>query len=440
MVFNLTTLPASLVPGDEGYDDAAHVLFGTGWPAVIMRPATRGEVVDAVLHARRNDLEIAVRSGGHGLLAHGTSDGGLVLDLGRLDHVVVLDAERRLVRVGGGATWGRVDEVLRARGWAISSGDTAGVGVGGLTLGGGFGWMVRKHGLAIDNLVAARVVLADGSVVTASATRHRDLFWALRGGGGNFGVVVDFDFVAAEVPSAHFGEIVFEAVDPADIMRDWRDAMRHAPRELTSALVLPPAGTDSEVGSSATVTFCITGCGVNTADSALEPLLGLARVTRATIEERAYGDVLEPGHPLPAGLRLFARNTLVDEFEDGSVSALQRFRQESPATSVVLRSLGGAFGEVPCDATAFAHRDAEVMVLAMSMVPAPDAGGQEPRFEAAWAGVAAHGNGVYLNFQGSSSAADLAAAYPPATYARLAEVKRKYDPDNVFARNHNVVP
>ncbi|WP_446665395.1 FAD-binding oxidoreductase [Flexivirga sp. B27] len=438
MVFNLTTLPDALVPGDAGYEEAAGVLFGQGRPAVIMRPGTRGEVVDAVLHAQRNKLEIAVRSGGHGLLAHGTSDGGLVIDLGRLNHVSVVDSDRRVVRVGGGATWARVDEILRPLGWAISSGDTAGVGVGGLTLGGGFGWLVRRFGLAIDNLVAARVVLADGSVVTASATRHADLFWALRGGGGNFGVVVDFDFIAAEVPSAHFGEIVFDPVDPAAMIRSWRNAMRRAPRELTAALVLPPSGSDA--ASSATVTFCVTGCDVSTADSVIEPLLGLGRVTRASIEERAYGDILEPGHPLPPGLRLFARNVMMDDLDETATVAVEQFRHESPATSVILRSLGGAFGEVPWDATAFAHRDAEVMVLAMSMVPEAQADLLEPAFRSAWSGVAAHGSGVYLNFQGSATEEDIATAYPPATRARLVEVKRAYDPGNVFACNHNIVP
>ena len=437
MVFSPTTSPDSLVPGDEGYDEAARVLFASGHPAVVMRPGTRGEVADAVLHAREAGLPLAVRGGGHGLLGHGTSDGGVVLDLGRLDHVVVLDKGRRIVRVGGGATWGRVDHILRPLGWAISSGDTAGVGVGGLTLGGGFGWMVRKHGLAIDNLVAARVVLADGSMVTASSTRHPELFWALRGGGGNFGVVVDFDFRAAVVPSAHFGEIVYGATDPATVLRGWRHTMRRAPGELTSAVVLPPTGMQD--APSATVTLCVTDCDESQADSMIDPLLGLGDVTRATIEERSYGDVLEPGGPLPPGMRLFARNMLVRRLDASVLAAVDRFRREAPMSSVIVRSLGGRFGDVPCDATAFAHRDAEAMVLAMAMVPESQAGA-EAGFDAAWAGLAAHRHGVYLNFQGRASSEDLAAAYPPATYARLAEVKRRYDPGNVFRHNHNITP
>lgn len=437
MMFNLSTLPDSLAPGDIGYDDAAQVFFANGEPALVLRPGTHGEVADAVLHARRNGLEIAIRSGGHGLLGHGTSYGGMMLDLRRLDSVEVLDAERRIVRVGGGATWGRVDEVLRPHGWAISSGDTAGVGVGGLTLGGGFGWMVRKHGLAIDNLAAARVVLADGSLVTTSATRRPELFWALRGGGGNFGVVVDFDFVAAEVGTTHFGEIVFEPADAGAFITGWRDAMRHAPAELTSALVLPPEGVAESAAP--TVTLCLTGCTGAAVDAAFEPLLGIGAVTRATIEERVYGDILETGRPLPAGMRLLARNTLVRDLDASVGNAISRFRTKSPTASVILRSLGGAFGEIPSAATAFAHRDAEAMVLAMSLSP-EEPGAADVAFRAAWDELAAYGCGVYLNFQGSESPDELAAAYPPATLARLRAVKRRYDPGNVFRRNHNIAP
>ena len=162
-------------------------------------------------HAVRHDLAVSVRSGGHSPLGHSTNTGGMVIDLAHLDAVEVLDADRRLVRVGGGATWGKVSAALDPHGWALTAGDTADVGVGGLTLGGGIGWMVRRYGLAIDNLVGARVVTADGRLVTASADEHADLFWALRGGGGNFGVVVDFDFVAQQVSTVHYGTITYQA-------------------------------------------------------------------------------------------------------------------------------------------------------------------------------------------------------------------------------------
>ncbi len=162
-------------PGDEGYDDAARVFFATGRPELVVRPRDPDEVAAAVRHAVRHDLAVSVRSGGHSALGHSTNRGGMVIDLTHLDAVEVLDPERRLVRVGGGATWGAVAAALDPHGWALTSGDTRGVGVGGLTLGGGIGWLVRRYGLAVDNLVGARLVTADGRLVTASVDERLDL-------------------------------------------------------------------------------------------------------------------------------------------------------------------------------------------------------------------------------------------------------------------------
>ena len=195
-----------LRPGDDGYDEAARAFFMEGAPALVVRPRTPDEVAAAVAHAVHHDLAVSVRSGGHSPVGtqHQHRRHGHRPDAPRPTEV--LDAERRLVRVGGGATWGAVAAALDPHDWGLTSGDTSSVGVGGLTLGGGIGWMVRRHGLAIDNLVSARVVTADGRLVTASAEENPDLFWAIRGGGGNFGVVVDFDFIAQEVGSVHYGD------------------------------------------------------------------------------------------------------------------------------------------------------------------------------------------------------------------------------------------
>jgi FAD/FMN-containing dehydrogenase len=432
----------ALRPGDEGYDEAARVFFGTGAPALVVRPRGPDEVAAALAHAARHDLAVSVRSGGHSALAHGTNSGGMVIDLARLNDIEVLDAERRLVRVGGGATWGRVGAALDPRGWAITSGDTADVGVGGLTLGGGFGWLVRRHGLAIDNLAGARVVTADGRLLTASADEHPALFWALRGGGGNFGVVVDFDFVAQPISTVHFGSVTYRLDDAADLIRRWRDAMRAAPDELSSTLVLPPRMPG--VAPSARVLLCYAGepgTGVEDADAVIEPLLGLGSVTEARIGERRYREILDGAEPLPARVRFVTRNCLVPALDDGVISALGRLHAAAVPTAIALRSLGGAFGRVPASATAFAHRSAEAMVIAALVLPAA-AGSADVADRALdpWRAVAARGTGTYVNFQGSATAADVAAAYPPATLARLAAIKRGYDPDNRFALNHNVKP
>jgi FAD/FMN-containing dehydrogenase len=419
----------SVRPGEAGYEAAARVFFATGTPALIVRPRDPGEVADAL--ALAGDRPLSVRSGGHSAVGHGTNDGGVVIDLGRLDQVDVLDRDRRLVRVGSGATWGRVAAELDPYGWALTAGDTTDVGVGGLTLGGGMGWLVRRYGLAIDNLVAARVVIADGRLITASATEHADLFWALRGGGGNFGVVVDFDFVAQPVPTVHFGTVAYEPEDVGEVLTRWRDAMRAAPDELTSTLLLTPAGP--------TILLCFAGepdTAEAEVDAAIEPLLTLGRVTRATIAERAYGQILEHAEP-PPGLRMAIRNVLVPSLTSGVLAAVARLHATPGPRMLALRSLGGAFGRVPADGTAFAHRDAEAMIVCAAMLPE---GVDEAAVFAPWGDVAAHGTGTYLNFQGSATAADLAAAYPPATLARLAAVKRMYDPRNRFQLNHNVRP
>ena len=430
----------ALRPGDDGYDDAANVFFGTGAPALIVRPGDVHEVAEALEHARKHGLPVSVRSGGHSPVGHSTNTDGMVIDLARLDAVEVLDPERRLVRVGGGATWGTVAGAIQSRGWGLTSGDTENVGVGGLTLGGGIGWMVRRHGLTIDNLVSARVVTADARVITASPDEDAELFWALRGGGGNFGVVVDFDFVAQEVETVHYGTVTYRLDDRRDIVRRWRDAMRGAPDELSSTLVLAPAFPGA--AAAAMVLVCYAGEPGSTAaeaDAAIEPLLELGTVTAAKIEERPYADILEHAQH-PPGIRMVSRNTLVREVDDQVVDAIDRLHAAPVPTAVAIRALGGAFGRVPADATAFAHRDAEAMIVCALFVPATTSEADIDRALAPWREVAALGTGTYVSFQGSATPEDVAAAYPPATYTRLADVKRAYDPGNVFALNHNVEP
>ena len=424
-------------PGDDGYEAAARVFFATGEPALVTRPRDPDEVAAALAHAARHHLAVSVRSGGHSPLGHSTNTGGMVIDLSHLDDVRVLDAGRRLVRVGGGATWGQVAAALDPYGWGITAGDSSSVGVGGLTLGGGVGWMVRRDGLAIDSLVGARVVTADGRLLTTSEREHPELFWALRGGGGNFGVVVDFDFVAQPVTNLHFGSVAYRLDDPADLLVRWRDAMRLAPEELSSTLVLMPG-----VPAAATVLLCYAGDAGTTAaqvDAATEPLFELGTVTRANLAERRYPDILEDAQH-PPGLRLVVRNALVPTLDDAVIGAMTRLHAAAHPTAIAVRSLGGAFGRVPAEATAFAHRDAEAMVVGMLMLPDTATDAEAERALVGWRAVAAHGTGTYVNFQGSATAADLAAAYPPATYARLVAVKRAYDPTNRFALNHNVEP
>ena len=430
-----------LRPGDEGYDEAARVFFASGRPELVVRPRDAGEVAAALDHAVGNGLAVSVRSGGHSGLGHGTNTGGMVIDLGHLDSVEVVDADRRLVRIGGGANWGQVAATLQPHGLGLTSGDTRDVGVGGLTLGGGIGWMVRKHGLAIDSLVGARVVMADGRLVTASEDENPDLFWALRGGGGNFGIVVDFDFVAQAVTTVHYGSVAYQLDDPTDLVRRWRDAMRAAPEELSSTLALLPPMPEGPRMAMLLVCYAPdAGTPDGAADAAIEPLLGLGVVLRAGVAERPYADVLEEAQQLPPGLRMLTRNTLVRELDAQVIEAIQAVHDSPAPTAIALRSLGGAVARVQPDATAFAHRDAEAMVLVGFLLPEQLGAAEVESALASWQAVGALGSGTYVNFQGSATAEDVAAAYPPATYARLAEVKQSYDPGNVFALNHNIEP
>src|SRR5690606_10424849 len=222
-------------PGAAEYASAARTLLASGSPALVLRPASVRDVQAGVRYAAATGLELAVRGGGHAFAGFGTNDGGIVIDLRALADVEVIDKDRHLVRIGGGATWGQVATALTPHGLAISSGDTKGVGVGGLTLAGGIGWKVRKRGLALDNLVAAELVTADGQLTRTTAEENPDLFWAIRGGGGNFGVVTAFEFTAHPTTDLFFGRIAFPAHEAPTVLQGWADHLRTAPEELTSA-------------------------------------------------------------------------------------------------------------------------------------------------------------------------------------------------------------
>jgi FAD/FMN-containing dehydrogenase len=435
-----TEMVETVRPGSDEYEAARRTFFATGHPSLVLRPRGPDEVASALAHAERHGQAVSVRSGGHSPLGHSTNNGGMVIDLSRLDDVEVLDMERRLVRVGGGATWGHVATALDAYGWAITAGDTADVGVGGLTLGGGVGWMVRRYGLAVDSLVGARVVTADGRLVTASEQENPDLFWALRGGGGNFGVVVDFEFRAQPIGTVDFGMVTYRLDDLPGLVARWSDAMRDAPEELSSTLALPPRMPGA--APSAVVILCYAGqpgLPETKVDAAIEPLFELGVVTSARVAERRYVEVLEKASP-PPDMRLVTRNTLVTALNDDVIAAIGQLHGASVPVAVAVRSLGGAFGRVPKEATAFAHRDAKAMIVALFMLPSSATDSEVEQALVPWHAVAAQGIGTYINFQGSATRSDVAAAYPAGTYVRLADVKRAYDPDNRFTLNHNIEP
>ncbi|MFI6300037.1 FAD-binding oxidoreductase [Nonomuraea sp. NPDC050790] len=425
-------------PGTAEYASASRALLATGSPAYVLRPATAADVREAVRFATGKGLSLSVRGGGHSFAGFGTNDGGVVIDLRLLAGVEVLDGHR--VRIGGGATWGEVAAALAPHDLAISSGDTRSVGVGGLTLTGGIGWKVRKYGLAMDSLVAAEVVTADGELVRASERENPELFWALRGGGGNFGIVTAFEFAAHRTTEVFFGAVSFPAAQAAAVLGGWAEYVRHAPEELTTiaSLANPAAG-----GPNAPVEIAVAfdGDDPERAGAAIDPIRRLGTVVGDTVRPMPYADVLVDGLVPPPGLTLVTRAAFAEE---ESVPEVLRILSEAGAAQgapfIAIRSVGGAMARVPADATAFAHRHAELMFVTTVGGPTPVVEAARPGLDAIWERLAPHVSGAYANFLAAATEQDVAAIYPKETYERLAAVKRQYDPANLFAGNHNIRP
>ncbi len=426
-------------PGGTEYESASRTLLASGNPAHVLRPGSAGDVQAGVRFAASTGLLLSVRSGGHGFAGFGTNDGGVVIDLSQLENVEIIDKERYLVRIGGGATWGQVAAALTPHGLAISSGDTKSVGVGGLTLTGGIGWKARKHGLALDNVTAAEVVTAGGELVHASAAENPELFWAIRGGGGNFGIVTAFDFAAHPTTDVFYGKIAFAASEAATVIQGWADYLRTAPDELTSTadFANPFRGPEAPVE----IYVAFDGDDPELAAQAIDPIRRLGTVTDDDIALQPYADALADGTPPPPGLQFALRSAFVDKESVPEVlQILAEVRASERSPFIAVRSLGGAVSRVPDDTTAYAHRQAELMFVTTSAGPKPVVEAARPALEAIWARLAPHVSGAYANFLSSATAEDIAAIYPSEVYNRLAAVKRQYDPGNLFARNHNIRP
>ncbi len=427
-------------PGGAEYESARRSVLASGSPACVLRPGSVGDVQAGVRFAASAGLLLSVRGGGHSFAGFGTNDGGVVIDLGKLANVEIIDKERHLVRIGGGATWGQVAVALAPHGLAISSGDTKSVGVGGLTLAGGIGWKVRKYGLALDNVAAAELVTASGQVMRASAAENPELFWAIRGGGGNFGIVTAFVFVAHPTTDVFFGKIAFPAAEAATVLQGWAGYLRSAPEELTSVVVFAnpfAGGPDAPVE----VYVAFDGDDPQLAARAIDPIRRLGTVTGDDVALQPYADTLVDGGTPPPGIQFAPRSAFADQESVPEVlQILAEVRASERSPFIAVRSLGGAVSRVPGDATAYAHRQAELMIVTTAVGPKPVVEAARPALDAIWGRLAPHVNGAYANFLASATEEDVAAIYPAQTHQRLAAVKRQYDPGNLFARNHNVRP
>jgi FAD/FMN-containing dehydrogenase len=427
-----------VVPGRPTYDELRKVFNRAGSPAVIVRGHSTEDLVTALRFAREHQLPLSVRSGGHGWSGQATNSGGLVLDLTHFNTVEVLDPEQHLVRIGAGARWGEVAKALAAHGLAISSGDTNQVGVGGLTLGGGIGWMVRTHGLTIDSLHAAELITADGRILRVSANAHPDLFWAIRGGGGNFGVVTSFDFYAQPYTAIVGGTVIYDIAEVERVLPAWANAMRGAPEQLNSTIVLF-SGFGAQAPAQIMVLLCYAGDDEAAASVAIKPLLQLGRVQSQDIHKKPYAAMLEDAIAPPPSIKLVGHNGFLKRLSTEALAVIAANYGKPGQPIMQIRSLGGAMARVSSQATAFAHRASEALAVVPAFVPAdaPEAQADQIR-RAAWRPLEAFSSGAYVNFLSDTSEASVAAAYPSATYARLASIKANYDPDNVFNENQNI--
>ncbi|WP_220195198.1 FAD-binding oxidoreductase [Ktedonospora formicarum] len=438
--FNKRVAGKAIVPGSDTYEKLRNVFNQVGSPAAIVRAQTHQDIMESLLFAREQHLPLSVRSGGHGLSGQATNTGGLVLDLAAFNQVELLDRERRLVRLGAGARWGEAAKALAAYGLAISSGDTNQVGVGGLTLGGGVGWMVRTYGLTIDSLHAAELITADGHILRVSAQEHPDLFWAIRGGGGNFGVVTSFDFSAHPCKAVIGGSVNYDAAEAASVLTGWATVMSEAPEELNSTVVLF-SGFGPQVPPRVSVLFCYAGDDETAAHVAIEPLLHLGLVQTQDIQKKPYDAMLEDAISPPPSLKTVGHNGFLKKLSQEAIAVLANNYGKPGKPIAQIRSLGGAMARVSPQATAFAHRESEALIIVPAFGPANATEEQANQIrQAAWGPLNPLTQGAFINFLSDASEASVSAAYPGETYTRLANVKAAYDPGNLFSMNQNIKP
>jgi FAD/FMN-containing dehydrogenase len=437
-------------PGNAEYDQARRVWNAAvdRRPALIVRPLQTADVIQAVDFARTNGLPLAVRGGGHSPAGYGTVDGGLVIDLSRMKRLDV-DPERRVAWARPGLTWGDYDARVHGYGLATPGVDVAVVGIAGATLGGGMNWLMRKHGLTIDNLLEVEVVTADGQVVTANETEHPDLFWALRGGGGNFGVATGFRYRLHPVGTVLGGAIVYPATREG--LRAYADAVAAAPDELTTitfvakAPPLPFIPAEAHGTPVHLILPCYTG-DLESGRRALAPFQALAGRTPLadTTGPTPYPNLIKVTEMAAVSRPHSIRNAYLRELADETIEIILDAVNgvTSPYGLVALRELGGAVARVPVDATAFAHRDKAFYLAGDNSWKKDD---PEPErhvawTEAFWRAVAPSTDGAYASYMDDEGEERVRAAYPPATYDRLAAIKRRYDPSNLFRVNPNIRP
>jgi FAD/FMN-containing dehydrogenase len=440
-----------ITPSDDAYEDARKVFNAMidRRPALVVRCAGTDDVIAAVNFARENDLDLAVRGGGHSVPGFGTADDAVVIDLSGM-RAVDVDPDGRTARSGGGATWGTFNDATHAHGLATTGGVVSTTGVGGLTLGGGIGYLARGVGLSCDNLLSAEVVTADGRVLTASEDENEDLFWALRGGGGNFGVVTAFEFRLHPVTEVYGGPLFFDQRDAGTVLRAYRELIAAAPEQFggfPAWQIAPPLPFIPEERHGETMLAFVACWAGPIADGerVLKPLRDAAPVVAehvGTMPYPALNSAFDALYP-PGGLQHYWKANFVKELTDEAIEAHLEHGPKVPVvnSTVHIYPINGACNRVAPDATAFAHRDAMFATVIAGMWPDPadnEANIQWVRdYYDATAPLSEEGG--YVNFMSGDDQGRIKANYGD-SYDRLVEVKRKYDPDNLFHLNQNIRP
>ena len=438
-------------PGDPGYDEVRKVWNGSidRHPALIACCTCVDDVIAAVRFGRATGLPVAVRSGGHSFPGLSVCDDGIVIDLRRMTGIH-LDREAGIVRVQAGVLLGELDAATQVHGLAVPTGAITHTGLAGLTLGGGIGWLMRRHGLTIDHLLSVSLVSADGNVMTASESENPDLFWGIRGGGGNFGIVTRFAFRMAPVGPEVLGGVVYWALnDGADVARFYRDWSADLPDEMTTALVyrkapaVGPVPQDLHGRPVVGVASCWSGS-VDSGETILEPMRRFGRpildlhARRPFVDQQSMLDLSYP-HGLWAYLRACDVSRLSDGVLDVAIDHAQRI--ESGRSSVTIWQLGGAVARVDPDKTAFGSRSSGHIFNISGATESTDGFDRERAWASEyWAALAPYHSGVYVNFLMDEGDERVRQAYGSERYRRLTELKRRYDPDNFFRQNQNISP
>jgi FAD/FMN-containing dehydrogenase len=437
-------------PDDASYDER-RALFNAmidKHPALIARCAGPDDVAAVIGFARAHDLPLAVRCGGHNGAGFGSVEGGVVVDLSPLKAISV-DPATRTVRVGGGCLWGEVDAATHEHGLAVPAGVISTTGVAGLTLGGGHGYLTRRYGLTIDNLLSAELVLADGRRVTASADEHPDLFWAIRGGGGNFGVVTEFRFQAHPVTTVVGGPTFWALEDTDELLAAYREWLPSAPRNVMAFFAFhtvppgPPFPEEIHLRKVCGIVWCIDGSDEE-AEKAMAPLLGVAeplmhgagRLPLPALNS-AFDGLYGPGD------QWYWRGDFAKEIPDEAIARNREWNDRMPTwkSGSHIYPIDGAVHDVSAEDTAFAYRDASYSQVIIGVGPDPESAPALREWAIGyWEALHPYSaGGAYVNFMMDEGQARVKATYGP-NYSRLAQVKAAYDPDNVFRVNQNIAP